>query len=81
MTPSNPAGPCDGFTTELLRTGCDLTSLAADLIEALPADAYPGEEPAQVVLEMVSGSIRSFLSEADEAEVARATELMAGAVD
>ncbi len=56
-----------------------LFDLAADLTEALPADAYPGEEPAAVVIEMVTGTIRTVLAAADERDVERATELIAEA--
>jgi hypothetical protein len=71
----------DDFVLELLRVGDMLTGLAADLVEILPVDAYPGEEPARVVMEMVTGSIRTALREADEDDVQRAVELMATAAD
>lgn len=69
------------FTLELLRTGNMLFSLAADLIEATPDDAYPGEDSGRVILEMLTGSIRIGLAEADEADLRRAVELMRGAAD
>jgi hypothetical protein len=64
------------FVLELLRTGCVLTDLVADLIEALPAGAYPGEEPASVVIEMLCGTIATALVSADPGDVRRATELI-----
>jgi hypothetical protein len=69
------------FTQELLRSGCMLSGLAADLVEALPPDAYPGEEPANVVIEMVVGTIRTALGGVDERELERATDLIAAACD
>jgi hypothetical protein len=81
MHPSDTRGPIDRFTWELLRSGVTLADLAGDLIEALPADAHPGEDPAQVVLQMMSGTISSFLGEVEDAEVERATELIAGSLD
>src|ERR1700730_11212999 len=64
------------FTEELLRTGFVLSDLAVDLVEAIPRDAYPGEEPAAVILEMVTGTIRAALVGAPERDVRRATELI-----
>lgn len=49
------------FTAELLRTGLMLAELAAELAETLPADAYPGVEPGAVVIEMITGTIRTAL--------------------
>jgi hypothetical protein len=80
MDESVTEDPIDGFTLELLRSGCVLAELAADLIESLPDDAYPGEANGDVVIGMMSGTIRTFLDEVDDADVARATELIAGAV-
>ena len=71
----------DDFTVELLRAGEVLSGLAEEIGEALPADAYSGEAPGEVALQMLSGSVRTFLSSADARDVERATELMAGAVD
>jgi hypothetical protein len=64
------------FVLELLRTGCMLSDLASDLIEALPEEAYPGEDPAAVVIEMMSGTIATALAYADPADLRRATELI-----
>ena len=45
------------FTEALLHTGLWLADAAAELVEALPPDACPGEDPARVVLEMITGTI------------------------
>lgn len=66
----------DQFVFELLRTGAMLSEVAAGLIETLPEDAYPGEDPGAVVMEMMCGTIRTALGEVDPAEVRRATELI-----
>jgi hypothetical protein len=71
----------DDFALELLRTGYMLEGMAADLAETLPATAYPGEEPAAVVMQMITGSIRTALTEADVSDVQRAVELMQEAAD
>lgn len=71
----------DNFVLELLRTGDMIHGLAADLVETTPAGAYPGEDPAAVVVEMITGSIRTALAEAEEKDVQRAVELMGEAAD
>ncbi len=53
-----------------------LSGLVSDIVEDLPVDAYPGEEPAAVVLEMLTGTIRTALESADPADVVKATELI-----
>jgi hypothetical protein len=64
------------FVFGLIRTGLMLTDLASDLTDALPADAYPGEEPAAVVLEMLCGTIATALGAVDARDVRRATEII-----
>ncbi len=81
MGSANTQDAIDGFARELLRTGNMLSGLAADLVEALPPDAYPGEKPAAVVIEMITGSIRTALVAADQSDVQRAVELMREAAD
>jgi DNA-binding MurR/RpiR family transcriptional regulator len=71
----------DHFAFELLRIGNMLAGLAADLVEELPDEAYPGEEPAAVVMEMITGSIRTALVEVDQSDVQRAVEIMREAAD
>jgi DNA-binding MurR/RpiR family transcriptional regulator len=79
MGPTQAEDHIATFTEELLRTGYMVAELGANLVEATPADAYPGEEPAAVVIEMIIGSIRTTLAGADEPDVVRATELIAEA--
>ena len=66
----------DSFVLELLRTGCMLTDIVADLVEELPKESYPGEEPAAVVIEMLCGTIATALVFADRRDVRRATGLI-----
>jgi hypothetical protein len=61
---------------ELLRTGWMLRELVSELSDALPVDAYPGEEPGAVVIEMLCGTIATALESADPRDVRRATELI-----
>jgi hypothetical protein len=64
------------FVLELLRTGSMLSGLLGNLVDALPVDAYPGEEPAAVVFEMLCGTIATALDSVDLCDVDRATELI-----
>src|SRR6202020_788789 len=71
----------DQFVLSLIRTGLLLTDVAADLAEALPPDAYPGEEPGAVVIEMMSGTIRTVLETVDPDIISEAADLMDLALD
>jgi hypothetical protein len=75
---ASPAGDdqIERFVFALLRTGCMLSELVSGLIEELPAAAYPGEEPAAVIIEMLCGSIRTALALVDVGDVRRAAELI-----
>jgi hypothetical protein len=42
---------------QLVQTGLGLSTIAEVLLDALPEDAFPGEEPAQVLLEMLAGTV------------------------
>jgi hypothetical protein len=61
---------------EILRTGLMLTDLLADLIEAMPNDAYPGENNGEVVLEMLIGTVRPVADAAGERAVRSAIRLL-----
>jgi hypothetical protein len=76
MEPAPSDRHIEQFVFELLRTGLMLCNLVSDLIESMPADAYPGEDPGAVVLEMLCGTIATKLGSAEPREVRRATELM-----
>jgi hypothetical protein len=67
------------FLEELLRTGLSLTDVLSHLLEALPDDAFPGEESGEVLIEMVAGSIRPAADAAGAQTVNGATALL-GAV-
>lgn len=64
------------FLLDRLRTGSVLSELVSDLSAALPTDAYPGEEPRAVVMEMLCGTIGTALLAADPRDLQRATELI-----
>jgi hypothetical protein len=61
---------------ELLRTALTLHDLFADLVETMPDGAYPGEDNAEVLLEMFAGSARRAVVAAGEAKGRAATALV-----
>jgi hypothetical protein len=64
------------FVIELLSTGSMLWGVIEDITDALPPDAYPGEELSEVATEMVYGSIASALEAVDPEEVRAAARLI-----
>lgn len=69
------------FVWEMLRTGLALSDLAESLIEALPEDAYPGEDRGEVVLDMMAGSIQPAVHAAGTDTVEHVIALMGAAYD
>ena len=61
---------------ELLRTAFFLEGAFVSLLEDLPEDAFPGEDPAAVLIEMMAGSSRPAVDAAGEAGCRAATELI-----
>jgi hypothetical protein len=51
---------------ELIRTGLALGQALASLIEDLPATAFPGEDAADVLLEMAAGTCTPVIQAAGE---------------
>jgi hypothetical protein len=76
MEPTISSDHIDAFVIELLRTGVSLSNTAADLIDGLAPDAYPGEDAGNVVLEMMVGTIRTALEGFDPRVVEQATALI-----
>src|SRR5205807_880462 len=81
MESTEVADHAAAFTEALLGAGHMLCGLAADLAEAIPPEAYPGEAPGAVVIDMIVGTIRTFLDSVDQHDVQRASDLMSGACD
>jgi hypothetical protein len=69
------------FVTEVLRTGLMLTDLVSELIDGLPEDAYPGESNAEVVIEMLIGTLRPVTDAAGEGSMRSAIALLTAAQD
>jgi hypothetical protein len=81
MALTEPTEQVAAFTQEVLRAGLMLSGLASDLVEELPSDAFPGEDTAAVVIEMLIGTIHTAIEDVDPYDLARATELLERACD
>jgi hypothetical protein len=64
------------FIEELLRTGFALIDLLSSFVEELPEDAFPGEDSAEVLIEMVAGTCRPALRRAGGSDCRIATALI-----
>jgi len=64
------------FVEELLRSGLALVDLVGSLIDELPGGAFPGEDSAEVLIEMVVGSSRPALEAIGKSECRSATKLI-----
>jgi hypothetical protein len=71
--------PGRALIEELLGTAFALMDVMSSLIEDMPEDAYPGENNAAVMLEMVIGSCRPAFEAAGE-ENCRSAVALVGAV-
>lgn len=69
------------FVEQVLRTGMGLGDLLSDLIDSLPEDAFPGENNAEVLLEMVAGSVLPVVAAAGERAVEEAIALIGALYD
>jgi hypothetical protein len=69
------------FVMEVLRTGIMLTDLVANLIEAMPEDAYPEESSAEVVVDMLVGTLRPVTEAAGDRSVRSAIALLTAVQD
>ena len=72
------------FVRELLGTGLALTHLLEDLLEMLDGreePPWPGEDPGEVLLEMVTATIGGALRDVPAAAVEEATRLIGASFD
>ena len=65
MDITQPQDHVTTFTLALLGTGLMRSDLAADLIEGLPPEPYPGERVDEVVVEMITGTIIPAICDTD----------------
>jgi hypothetical protein len=73
--------PVATFVEEVLRTGVLLTDVLSGLLEDLPADAFPGEDPGEVLVEMLVGTVRPAVEAVEPRTVADATALLGAMSD
>ena len=66
---------------ELIRTGLMLGNLIGTVLEDLPEDAFGCEDCAEVLLEMVAGSVWPAADAAGFVAVRQATALIGAAAD
>jgi hypothetical protein len=76
MTHAAEVDAVQEFVGELLRTGLALVDLVSSLVEELPEGAFPGEDNAEVLIEMVAGSSRPALEAIGGSECRTATRLI-----
>lgn len=78
--PAPPDPLAERFVHELVGTGMCIADTLGGLVDSLEeSDPWPGEDPAQVVLDMAVGSIAIALRDASDRDVERAIELMSAA--
>ena len=81
MTPSSPADHVQPFVEEVLRTVVMLTDVLGSLLDDLPEDAFPGERPGEVLVEMLVGTVRPAVEAVEERTVVEATALLGAMSD
>ena len=69
------------FVEAVLRTGLILTDLLGNLLDSMPEDAFPGENPAEVLVEMLTGTVRPVADAAGAETVTQAMALLDAIVD
>jgi hypothetical protein len=65
----------------IVRTGLGLATLLDVLLDQLPEDAFPGEQLFDVLVEMITGTVRPAVDAAGPAVVEAAIALLGAADD
>ena len=81
MSASTPADPVQSFVEEVLRTGVMLTDVLGALLDDLPEDAFPGERPGDVLVEMLVGTVRPAVEAVAPQTLTEATALLGAMSD
>jgi hypothetical protein len=77
----DPPDAAQALVEEILRTAFALHEVLGSLLEDLPEGAFPGEDSAAVLLEMVIGTCRPAAEAAGEGECWSATALIGAVKD
>ena len=73
--------PARQLVDEIVRTGLMITGVLEDLLDGLPDDAFPGEHEGEVLLEMLTGTIRPAAAAAGEETVSELVALLGAVCD
>jgi hypothetical protein len=76
-----PAEDVRALVEEVLRVGFALTDVLSRLLDDLPEHAFPGEDPGEVLIEMVTGTLRPVADSAGARTVREATALTGAILD
>ena len=79
MTQATPPLLARELIEEIIRTCFTITDTLDDLVDSVPEDAFPGEDSAMVLVEMVAGSCTPAIEAAGE-ETCRGAIALLGAV-
>jgi hypothetical protein len=69
------------FVVEALRVGVMWMDLVSGLLDDLPDDAFPGEDAAEVLIEMLAGTIQPAADAAGAEALRQATALLGAVSD
>lgn len=81
MTSQAAEAATRAFIEEVLRTGLMLSDLLGGLLDDLPADTFPGENPGEVLLEMLVGTVLPVTEAAGIDAVQQGTTLLGAIAD
>ncbi|MGZ4269159.1 MAG: hypothetical protein ACXVFK_10930 [Solirubrobacteraceae bacterium] len=81
MTHSPEPDHVQSFVEEVLRTGVLLCDVLGGLLDDLPDDAFPGERPGDVLVEMLVGTVRPAVEAVERRTVVEATALLGAMSD
>jgi hypothetical protein len=75
------AEPSRLLVEEIVRTGLMITGVLEDLLECLPEDAFPGENEADVLFEMLAGTIHPVTTAAGDETIHELIALLGAVTD
>ena len=79
--PESEHDDVEQFLEAVMTSGILLSEMIGNLLDALPPDAYPGENQVEVLIEMVAGSIKPAVDAAGPDALVQATALLGAVCD